>query len=349
MITIESKKIREFLNKAGKIPANKFITISDCVLIEADTVLSLTYTGLGGSVKQSFATDIQTPFSAVIDINILGAIIQNGEMATIARKDNCITAKCGKNKIELNVVDAPYTSLLNDDSKEQQSVGAELIEAIAEASKVIDATHPNPNMHNVHVSPVNGKIEIFSTNGFSMFVREIGTDFKSEVLLSKNMCNAISQYSDIELSEDDGKIYFNTIDTLYAFNKPDANRIDYRDLLQRQKESAVDNGVLNITQLVAFSEQCKKLTPNKSFDVSLNNVSGKAQAVMTDVFLSITNSLELEAALSDGFSMFSFEPDKIIPALKQLNGEVSIRQTNGHIILSPVGDNTTTILFMGKK
>lgn len=349
MIKIQTSHIKDFLTKASRIPANKFLAISEYILLEGEphvNQITLTYTGSGATVRQSFGGSVKHKTSFLLETRALSVIIQNGDELQVLKGEDIIMT-CGGNTMTMSIVnDVDYTSLVEDVTGEPVRLKEDAIKAIKSANILCPAPDGkiNPNMTAVHLSPNNAGCEIMATNSYSLLVQQTDLPITSNHLFSKEMCSCISLYSEVDLYEHDNKYIVVANNTEYAFLKPELNFVKaYKDILQSAND-AEHIGFIDKNYIIAFCEQSGKLTTNKSFDVTLSAKDGRCNLSMKDEYLAVSNNYELSAELKD--VEIKFQPELILNGFKAMPSDaVELHEGRQYAIFK---SENATFLFTKK-
>lgn len=352
MIKIQTSYIKDFLNKASRIPANKFLTISEYILFEAQphaNSITLTYTGTGASVRQTYTGTVSVKTSFLCETRALTVAIQNGKEIEISKEGEAVKMVCGGSTINIATVDeSDYTCLIEDVEGEPITLNEDAIKAIAAANILCPSPDGKgiPNMTAVHLSAKDGGCEVMATNSFSMLVQQIDLPIAKNYLISKEMCATLSIYTEAQLHEKENKYIVIANNTEYAFVKPDLTFIkSYKELLQGAIDKAEQVGFIHKDIITSFCEQSKKLTTNPAYDVILSVKDGNGTLSMKDDYLSVDNSYSFGIEAKD--LSIRFEPEKIINGIKAIPSDaLEIFDDKQHAMLKA---NNTILLFLKKQ
>lgn len=358
MIKIQTSYIKDFLSKASRIPANKFLTISEYILFEAQphvNSITLTYTGTGASVRQTYTGTVSAKTSFLCETRALSVAIQNGKEIEISKDGKAVKMVCGGSTIGIATVDeGDYACLIEEVEGEPITLNEELIKAIAAANVVCPVfgltgganMASNPNMTAVHLSAKDGGCEVMATNAFAMLAQQIDLPITKNYLISKEMCATLSIYTEAHLHEKENKYIVIANNTEYAFVKPDLTFIEsYKELLQGAIDRAEQVGFIHKEIITSFCEQSKKLTTNPAYDVILSAKDGDGTLTMKDDYLGVDNSYSFGIEAKD--LSIRFEPEKIINGIKAIPSDaLEILDAKQHAILK--ADNTI-LLFLKKQ
>lgn len=352
MIKIQTSYIKDFLSKAARIPANKFLTISEYILFEAQphvNSITLTYTGTGASVRQTYTGAVSVKTSFLCETRALSVAIQNGKEIEITKEGKAVKLVCGGSTINIATVDeGDYTCLIEDFQGEPITLNEDAIKAITAANILCPApaSGVNPNMTAVHLSAKDGGCEVMATNTFCLLAQQVDLQITKNHLLGKEMCATLSLYTEVQLHEKENKYIIIANNTEYAFTKPGLNFVEsYKELLSSAIEKSEQVGFVHKEVIASFCEQSKKLTAAPTYDVILTAKGGEGTLTMKDEFLGVDNSYSFGVEAKD-FEI-KFEPEKILNGIKAIPSDaLEILDAKQHVIFK---SNNAILLFTKKQ
>jgi hypothetical protein len=336
----KTAELRHFINKTRSIKPNNILPILSMIKYD-DGVL--TKTNLETYFLSEISTKYKQPF--LIDEKILLAKLKeiDSETITIEVKDNFIVLN-GKTKFPtMSVSEYPNPPELKN--MEKVVIDSETIKAVGYFGSLTMISDQPHNLSYVHVTK-NG---IFASNNFSFVNREVTLELV-DVLLSREACSLLSEYSEVEYYTSDNYNFFSSKTDSIAFIKPTAKtpvEAFSRVINGGEKEVSAE---FDKKDFLLFCDFVSAVTPALLPECKLSIKDKKLSLTLNDSSYDISDSRDMDVVGAFEMDSFTFNPKVFSQYLKSIPYSLirfSPHSQNGAITVWTVEDDKFNGVLVG--
>lgn len=304
----QTAELRHFINKTRSIKPNNILPILSMIKYD-NGVLTKT------NLETYFLSEISTKYkqSFLIDEKILLAKLKEieSETITIEVKDNFIVLN-GKTKFPTSpVMEYPNPPELK--SMDKVVIDEETIKAVGYFGGLTTISDQPHNLSYVHVT----KSGIFASNGFTFINREASLELV-DVLLSREACSLLSEYSEIEFYSSDNYNFFSSKSDSIAFIKPTAKtpvEAFARVINGSDKQISAE---FDKKHFISFCDFVSAVTPALLPECKLSIKDKKLSLSLNDSSYDISDSREMDVVGSFEMDSYTFNPKIFSQYLKAI-------------------------------